>query len=266
MKYYLLNVFTKNFENGNQLAAVFPEKNLSEHEMLSISKNFNFSETIFFDPDLVNPKIRIFTPKEELSFAGHPTVGASWLLGHLGYLRSSFSIEVPLGKVSASVSEKNAFVIFPANPIIKNYQGSLSDLLHYSQVSIGDVLVDDVRNINVGPEFTVIPLKNIEALSRSISPVMFNEPVKAYFICQTGPKSFSVRMFAPAISVVEDAATGSAACALGAFLRDVKGIQEGDVIISQGLEMGRECEIRLSWKNHIEVGGQVKLWASGTLS
>ncbi len=74
MNFYLVNVFTKNDKAGNQLAVVFPEKNLSDVHMQDIAKEFNFSETVFID---AYQNLRIFTPKSELPFAGHPSVGAA---------------------------------------------------------------------------------------------------------------------------------------------------------------------------------------------
>jgi predicted PhzF superfamily epimerase YddE/YHI9 len=63
----------------------------------------------------------------------------------------------------------------------------------------------------------------------------------------------------------EDPATGSAACALAGFLKQVKGQASGKVILSQGKEMNRECELHLSWDENIFIGGRVTLWGEGAL-
>jgi trans-2,3-dihydro-3-hydroxyanthranilate isomerase len=266
MKFYLLNVFTKNFLAGNQLAAVFPENALSLTEMQSIAREFNFSETIFFDPTVISPKIRIFTPMSELPFAGHPTVGAAWLLYHLKKQNSEFSIDLPLGNVKVSATKEEALLTFPGEALIKDYTGDLNSLLKHCQVAVDDVLLNEIKVVNVGPEFTIIPLKNHQALSQATSPITFNENVKVYFCFQENPQQYFVRMFAPSLSVVEDAATGSAACALGSYLKMFKGQAQGTVLISQGKEMARECEIKLQWDSTIQVGGEVKMWGEGHLS
>jgi trans-2,3-dihydro-3-hydroxyanthranilate isomerase len=264
MKFYLLNVFTKNGQAGNQLAAVFLESELPAKNMQSIAREFNFSETIFIKKGTV-PEIRIFTPKSELPFAGHPTVGAAWLLDRLNIQRGSFNIKLPIGVVPATVKGNEAIISFPAEAKIRPYTGDLDSLLKHSNVSRDNVDVEMIRSVNVGPEFTLIPLKTREALKNSVSPVQFNEPVKAYFIHKDANDQFSVRMFAPVLSVLEDAATGSAACALGAYLRDLHGVRSDRVIITQGTEMDRECEIRLKVDETISIGGEVKLWGEGSL-
>ena len=92
------------------------------------------------------------------------------------------------------------------------------------------------------------------------------EPLKCYFIFQEAPHVYHVRMFAPVLSVLEDPATGSAACALGGFLKEVMEEPSGKVKIFQGLEMHRPSEIGLSWnKNGIVLEGLVTKWATGEI-
>lgn len=265
MKFYLLNVFSKKGEAGNQLAAVFPDRKMTFEEMQSIAREFNFSETIFISDPEKNPSIKIFTPKSELPFAGHPTVGAAWILYHLGLQKNNFKITVPLGLVSVVVEDHGALITFPGTAKISSYQGNLPELLKHCRLEEKDIEKNDIRLVNVGPEFTVIPVKNSEALSFATSPINFTEPVKAYLVHKKSSSEYKVRMFSPALSVIEDAATGSAACALAAYLKNVKQEETGKVTISQGMELQRECEILLEWSEKIQVGGEVKLWGEGNL-
>ena len=264
MKYYLLNVFTKNLKNGNQLAAVFPEKDLTQEEMQQMAREFNFSETIFFGSK--NPSyIKIFTPNSELPFAGHPLVGAAWLMRYLGLKERNFSLEVKQGMIEVDVGE-DTFITFPGDPKIRNYEGDLEGLLKESNLDFTDVEMEQIRVVNVGPEFTIIPLNTRAALSQATTPINFHEKqTKAYYIFKVSDDEFAVRMFAPGISVSEDAATGSAACALGGYIREVLGMQKGKLTITQGTEMKRECELKLRWDEKIQVGGKIKLWGTGEL-
>lgn len=263
MKYYLLNVFAKNQKNGNQLAAVFPEKELSPEEMQLIARNFNFSETIFFEKDLSG--LRIFTPKSELTFAGHPTVGATWLLHHLKLKPSSFTLTVKLGVLDVKASTTEGHVTFPGKAEIKNYEGNLSELLRHANVLEEDIDRSFVRSINVGPVFTLIPVKTREALTNAVSPIGFKEPIRTYLVHRDRKDFFSVRMFSPVLSSAEDAATGSAACALGAYLKELHHVTSELITVSQGKEMGRDNEIKLQIGEKISVGGEVYLWGEGTL-
>ena len=265
MKFYLLNVFTKNGEAGNQLAAVFPDREMTFEEMQNIAQEFNFSETIFIKNPETQPEIKIFTPKSELPFAGHSTVGAAWILYHLGLQKNIFKIKVVLGEVEVMVEDHGALITFPGNAKISNYMGNLPQLLKHCHLEETDIDRSLIRNVNVGPEFTVIPVKTSESLSFATSPINFSEAVKVYLIHKKSENEFKVRMFSPMLSIVEDPATGSAACALAAYLKDVHQEKAGKISISQGKELGRECQILLEWADKIQVGGEVKLWGEGSL-
>lgn len=263
MKYYLVNVFTRDEKAGNQLAVVFPKHPISTEHMQSIAREFNFSETVFVDQ---KNNLRIFTPKSELPFAGHPTVGAAWTLFHHEKLSNDFEMMLSKGKISAHAYLEGARIIFPGEATHQDFEGDLADALQHCHVLGKDVIKEKVRLINVGPEFLLIPLVSREALINARSPVHYETPLKFYFVYQESRDIFYVRMFAPVLSVDEDAATGSAACALAHFLKSVEGHQAGRAIVYQGQEMSRPCEIHIEWGESIHLGGKVKLWASGELS
>lgn len=224
MKFILLNVFTKNGENGNQLAAVYLITELSDEKMLQIAREFNFSETIF----IKDKNVRIFTPIGELSFAGHPTVGAASLI------KDSFL--VPEGKVEVDISD-SIYVTYPGQPVVK-----------------GNV-------VTAGPTFTITEVqteKELRDLKLPSNPIPGN---RLYYFFKHDDSHYSVRMF----GMREDAATGSAACALAGYLR-ANGQSSGKIKISQGKDINRECEIHLSWSDKIKIGGSVKVWGEGTLT
>jgi trans-2,3-dihydro-3-hydroxyanthranilate isomerase len=262
MNYTLLNVFTRSSEGGNQLAVVEVKAPLTTEKMQAIAKNFNFSETVFVTD---HKDLRIFTPKSELPFAGHPTIGAAWWITQQTK-QEQFALSLPLGLVPIRLEQNKVFLTFPGTPRVSNYTGDLQALLKATNVSAEYVQQDFIRQINVGPEFLVIPLTTHAALKAARPPVGFPEPVKCYFVFQEHPTIFHVRMFAPSLSVMEDPATGSAACALAAHCRDVRNIASGNVTVYQGQEMGRPSEIQLSWDQLIHVGGSVEQWAQGQLS
>lgn len=263
MNFHLLNVFAKeDINSGNQLAVVFPENQLSTEEMQLIAKNFNFSETIFIYD---NYHLRIFTPMSELPFAGHPTLGAGWQIGQLTK-KKNFSVEVPYGVLGIETSDSSATLTFPGEPKLSHYSGDLNQVLKHCSVEKSQVHTDLVKLVNVGPEFLVIPLKTKSALDRATSPLSLKEAVKCYFIFQEGPESFHVRMFAPSLSVNEDAATGSAACALGGFCREVLKMKSGKVTITQGVQMNRPSELFIKWSSDsIQLSGRVVHWGEGRL-
>lgn len=264
MKFELVNVFTTNEVNsGNQLAIVYPDKDLTSEQRLSIAKYFNFNETIFVNEDMYS--LRIFTPKEEFPFAGHPTIGAATQIA-LKTKKKNFSLEVPLGLLEVEVTEEGTSIVFPGSPVISDFKSDITELLKLASVDPAQVHLSQVRKINAGPDFVVIPLKSRGALQKLVSPKFTKDPVRTYFIFQPDPGKFEVRMMTPFHSAGEDAATGSAACALAAFCRDVMGEVSGKVIIAQGHFMNKPSEIRIQWNpSSIKLQGKVFKWAEGTL-
>lgn len=263
MKFHLLNVFSTPEKNsGNQLAVVFPEENLSTEEMQSIARDFNFSETVFvYD----HYQLRIFTPKHELPFAGHPSIGAAWQVGQL-LPRKNFSLEVPLGVLAVETSDQGARLTFPGQPVVRAFDGDLHHVLKHCSVEPSQVHMDQVRYVSSGPEFIVMPLRSHSALKKATPPVTTKDPLKCYFVFQEDGTTFHVRMFAPVLSVIEDPATGSAACALAGFLRDVMEMPSGKVHVYQGKEMNRPSHIRISWTpKEIHLEGTVSKWAEGEI-
>lgn len=262
MNYTLLNVFTRSENGGNQLAVVEVKAPLTTEKMQSIARDFNFSETVFVTD---HKNLRIFTPKSELPFAGHPTIGAAWWIAQQTQ-QKQFALSLPLGLVPIRLQHNKVFLTFPGQPKVSNYTGDLAGLLEATHVPEEAIQKEWIRQINVGPEFLVIPLTSHQALREAQPPVSFPEPVKCYFIFQEHPTIFHVRMFAPSLSVMEDPATGSAACALAGFCRDVRNIPSGNVTVYQGREMDRPSEIQVSWDQLIHVGGSVEQWAQGQLN
>lgn len=263
MKFEILNVFTTNAANsGNQLAVVYPDRELTKEQMQAIAFDFNFSETVFiFD----HYDLRIFTPKSELPFAGHPSIGAAWSV-HQTTKFKNFSLKVPLGILSIEANPSGARLTYPGSPIVKNFEGDLDHVLKHCSVESSQVHRDQVRLVNSGPEFLVMPLKSHSALKKAVPPVTTKDPLKCYFVFQEDPTTYHVRMFAPVLSVSEDPATGSAACALAGFLRDAMNEASGKRRVFQGLEMGRPSEIGISWnKKEIFLEGLVSKWATGEI-
>ena len=263
MKYQLVNVFTTLEKNsGNQLAVVLAEKAMTTQDMQTIARDFNFSETVFiFD----HYDLRIFTPKHELPFAGHPSIGAAWVVSQLTR-RKNFSLSVPFGVLAIEANPEGARLTFPGSPTVKPFDGDLEHILKHCQVDLKQVHTSQVRIVNAGPEFTIMPLKSHSALKKAVPPVTTKDPLKCYFIFQEDGRTFHVRMFAPTLSVIEDPATGSAACALACFLRDVMEEPSGNIKVFQGAEIGRPSEIRVSWnKNGIHLEGLVSKWATGEI-
>lgn len=271
LDYLLLDVFTRDRLQGNALAVVLKADGLLDNEMQAIAREFNLSETVF----LTKPKgernaagVRIFTPYQELPFAGHPTVGAAVVLGLQGD-RSAVRMEEKIGLVTALVEKADkrtaeARFTLPKLPVkvadLDNRLG-IAQALGIEPEDIGcDLYAPAVYTSGV--TFHLIPVRSAAVLAR-VQPnqAMFGEVFShdhhsAYVFTLTPEEvenNIAARMFG--MDIGEDPGTGSAAAALIGLLSDNAdfGTGQADYVLRQGKEMGRLCRITLQLRKENEV-------------
>lgn len=270
--FHTLDVFTDQRFGGNSLGVVLGADELPASAMQAIAREINLSETVFVcEPR--NPvhtaRLRIFTPAQELPFAGHPTIGAAVLLADLKGLSGEngcgsaiVMLEQQIGTVRVAVrcnAGGAAFAEFEA-PKLPQDAGALPPL---EKLAAGLGLIPNEigfenhrpRCFAAGNAFACIPVATREAMEKAYvnSPhwaAAFDEQgiVGAYLYtrqCVHTTAAFHTRMFAPAVGVAEDPATGSAAIclagAIAAFDRLPDGVHRR--ALEQGFEMGRPSNI-----------------------
>lgn len=298
-RYVLADVFTRRPFGGNPLA-VFPDPDaVPPHLMPVIARELNLSETVFLLPP-EDPRhaarMRIFTPEAELPFAGHPTVGTAcvWVAdghgppvsegGDATFVLAQVAGPVPV-RVSSRGSGYSAQFDVPRAPVrghdplpeVERIAESLS--LGESDLTRGDWAP---QVFSCGVPFLIVPVRDLEALSRArlsfaswerwIAPT---EGPHLYVIAPdaTDPSSLRARMFAPALGVPEDPATGAAASALAGYLAAREPRPDGTRRwrIEQGVEMGRpsiielEGDARNGLVSAVRVGGGCVLIGEGRL-
>ncbi|MGV3575648.1 MAG: PhzF family phenazine biosynthesis protein [Devosia sp.] len=289
LDYLLLDVFTRERLQGNQLAVVHRADGLLDNEMQAIAREFNLSETVF----LTKPQsernaagVRIFTPHQELPFAGHPTVGAAVVLG-LQNDRSAVRMEEKIGLVTAlfEKADKRSGEARFALPRLPTKVADLTDKLGIAQAlgleveEIGcDVYSPAVYT--AGVTFHLIPVRDAGVLRRAkpnmamFEDVFFHDHNSAYLFTLTPDEpenDIAARMFG--MGVGEDPGTGSAAAALIGLLSDKAdfGTGQADFALRQGKEMGRLCRISLQLRRENEVlthgaiGGHAVIVGEGVL-
>lgn len=251
-QFLVYDVFTDAAFGGNQLAVIPDATGLEEDSLQRIAREFNFSETTFvFPPE--NPdhtaKVRIFTPTQEIPFAGHPTVGTAVALGDLGH-GSSLVLELGVGPIPATVEGASAAFTtrVPLEILAEPDPESVAACLGVDL----DRIVGQPVMASVGLPFVLTEVRDLEALAQSRPvtdahkmadakyPSKLGFAVMAYVLMGTRVRA---RMFAPLDNIPEDPATGSAAAALAAFLCENAG-QGGRIEIHQGVEMGRPSLIK----------------------
>ncbi|WP_330203162.1 PhzF family phenazine biosynthesis protein [Cyanobacterium sp. Dongsha4] len=268
MKYqfYTLDVFTNQSFTGNQLA-VFPHsEGLSSDIMEKIAVEFNFSETVFVFPasnSQADYQVRIFTPGGEIPFAGHPTIGTAFLLAHLGMvtLKSSTTqiiLEEKVGLVPVNIYTNNGIVtsseLTAPNPPEFFHdipsKKALAEVLSLSEIDLHSYF--SPQAVSCGLPFMIIPLNTQKALSEAkINLYYWEKTLKNTLFPHVYPcypvsnNHWQVRMFAPALNIIEDPATGSAATAFAAYLTQYQQENDGSWqwLIEQGIEIGRNSKI-----------------------
>jgi trans-2,3-dihydro-3-hydroxyanthranilate isomerase len=259
-RFVTLDVFTDTRFGGNPLA-VFPDaRGMSDAEMQALAAEFNLSETTFVLPpeDPANTaRVRIFTPKVEMPFAGHPNVGTGFVVAtERGGDRLRF--EEPAGIVGISIARDASGAVSRADiaapqPLSFGSAFTPEQLAPCASLTPGDVVTARHAPVSasLGNPFVLMQVTP-EALARAapdesaFRQVMASGVVQrlAIYLYALGGGGVRARMFGPGLGVKEDAATGSAAVVLAAMLLHLDGGERGAWDIVQGVEMGRPSLLR----------------------
>jgi trans-2,3-dihydro-3-hydroxyanthranilate isomerase len=290
-RYVTLDVFTDRRFAGNPLAVVLEADGINTATMQAIANEFNLPETVFvLSPEKAEhrARCRIFTPKRELPFAGHPTVGTAVLLASLdGGKPREFVLEEKVGLIRCRVTPAQGggealftLPLLPSEVAAPPPNAAVAAALGLAAADIGagDLLPSCW---SAGNPFLCVPLGSLDAVRRAspdlaafraLAPAI---PGMFVFSRETAEKGndFHARMFAPAMGILEDPATGSAAAAFAGLLGRFGGYGDGEhrVAIEQGYEMGRPSLIRLGMTRvagqftAVTVGGDAVIVAEGAI-
>lgn len=294
-RFHTLDVFTDRRFGGNPLAVVLDADGLNGECMQAIAAEFNLSETVFVlppaKPGPERRKVRIFTPQAELPFAGHPTVGTSFLLAKLGLVQLNAAdpvmvLEEGVGDVRVRVQPGkdgplSTQMSVPRMPERGPEPPRHADLSAMLSLPESDLLPGSA-GWSCGVPFLFLKVRDREAIRRvKLRSDLWEKHLSGWwaksvfiFTPDTDSKDAQVhaRMFAPAMGVAEDPATGSAASALVGYLQDADP-RDGQRrwLVEQGFEMGRPSQIELEAEvsggriTAIRVGGSSVLVSEGWL-
>ena len=249
-----MRVFTRGGRGGNHLGVINDRSGLDTQAMQAIATDLGFSETVFvswFDP-AGPPHARIFTPGMELPFAGHPLVGAAWVLCRLGPAPDQGQLECANGIMGYRRQAELMWVDVP-------FSAEAADTDDSRDVVRRSGLAEPARTwrLLMPKEYLLAEYADAEAIAAA-SPdmaVLF-ERFGLLVFARTGD-TVRARFFAPQGGVPEDPATGSAAVAL-AFALKSAGEGAGRVTIHQGEEIGHPSAIELTWdERRASIGGSV---------
>ena len=272
-RYVFVDVFTDRAFAGNQLAVFTDARELDEGTMQAIAFEIGFSETTFVLPAEAGgtARVRIFTPRAELPFAGHPTLGTAWVLA-APLQRAAVELETGAGIVPVTLErDESGAIVFGRMlqpvPTVERYpeEDRLFEALGVARAVL------PVERYDNGPLHVFVVLESREAVA-SLAPdlrLLTGLEVNVSCVAGEGP-SWKSRMFAPALGVPEDPATGSAAGPLVCHLCRHGLVPWGtEVVISQGDEIGRPSTLFARADGgpdgieRVEVGGSAVVVARG---
>jgi trans-2,3-dihydro-3-hydroxyanthranilate isomerase len=280
LPYHLVDVFTDRAFGGNPLAVFTHGRGIPDSLMQSIAKELNLSETTFvLSPD--DPKhdfrVRIFTPKNELPMAGHPTLGTAFVLAREGMLAKSEAVfEEGVGPVPVSIELRadGPGFIEMQQPLPKfgprfEDGNAIAEMLSLDRSAIRDLPLEVV---SCGNPFFFVPIDTLESIRR----IRFRADLAERIVTETRATGVFVftqevetassdvhgRLFAPGEGIVEDPATGSAAGPLGCYLSRyglTAGAGEVRSVLEQGIEMGRPSFLHIRITHDQENIGAVRV-------
>ena len=271
-RFVFVDVFTDAPLAGNQLAVFTDAREMPEELLQPLAKEIGFAETVYVYPAGADAhaRMRIFTPSNELPFAGHPVLGTAFVLGAPLQL-TEIRLETGAGVVPVVLEREGARIIFGwmQQPVPQWERFAEADEL-LDALGVRSTL--PVELYHLGPTHVYVALEHPEevaALAPDFARIAALTGAGVNCFAGSGAR-WKTRMFAPAHGVVEDAATGSAAGPLAMHLVRHRRIGFGDEIeISQGAEIGRPSTLyaradgRDGSVDAVEVGGSAVVVARG---
>lgn len=285
--YRVVDVFTEQVLEGNALAVFTDASGIEPATMQRIARELNLAETTFVLPatrsDCV-ARVRIFTPRRELQFAGHPTIGTSFVLrdeGRVPATMSGFSLEENVGPVAVRVDTGEHPKLWLTTPPIET--GRVYDSALVAKVlglNANDLLDIEPQLLSAGNPTVFVALRDKEAVDRAwidltgMRQLRAADPVPTcVFVFTPTPEGAYSRMFAPEFGA-EDAATGSSTGPLAAYMMRQGLISNSTgtrMVSEQGTKMGRRSllHVHILGKNGaegIEVGGYTMPLVTATMN
>ena len=261
-RFVTVDVFTDVRFGGNPLAVFTDARGLSDAEMQALAAEFNLSETTFVLPptDPANTaRVRIFTPKLEMPFAGHPNVGTGFVLAQRA-AQDALRFEQIGGLVEVTV-ERDAeglltgTTIAAPQPLLLGPDYTPVQLAGCAGLDPWEVVTEQHPPVTAGcgNPFVIVEVTPAALTRAAPNHAEFRRVAKAiptldgrfalYLYAHDEGRVWA-RMFSPSLGVGEDPATGSAAAPLAALLLSLGTAERGAWDILQGVEMGRPSLLR----------------------
>jgi len=296
LNFVTVDVFTDRRFGGNPLAVVLDGRGLATQQMQSIAAEFNLAETTFVLPPkdpAHTAEVRIFTPRAELPFAGHPNIGTAFVLAQPGsasgrVVSDPIVFEEKAGLVKLDLMRDGTLVVgarlTAPQPLVRSEDIALDVVAAACSIGVGDIETANHRpciaSCGIPLVFAELKTRSCLAAAQPRSEI-FSEHLGAdrvtgvllYAFEKERGVDIQARMFAPLYGIPEDPATGSANAALAGLLASLR--SETDLTlqlrIAQGVDMGRPsvleaaAEKRNGRITEMRIGGRCVAMMRGSL-
>ncbi|MBL4584465.1 MAG: PhzF family phenazine biosynthesis protein [Pseudomonadales bacterium] len=297
--YYVADVFTREKFNGAQIAVLPNSHHLNDQQMQLIARELNLSETVFVAPKGQGNSyaVRIFSPQNEIDFAGHPIIATAFILASSGELtltgnNTPLTLVQNTGPINANVTSDNGqpcFVQFSqqASAVIDRFAPTDQELAKL--LSIDALAIDSkkysTRLVSCGFPYLIVPVFdfntvrnarfNYSAWSQSTAPQTAAQEILLF--SEKNPQqdaNFNARLLGPAIGIHEDPPVGSAMPAFASYLSSFEHTREGTHTFSvdRGDTQNRRSVINLEMDHKhgspltVRIGGDAVLVAQGSIA
>ena len=274
LRYVICDVFTDTPLAGNPVAVFTDGRDVEAERMQQLARETNLSETVFVLPaeEGGNARIRIFTPAQEIPFAGHPTLGTAFVLAAPLQL-TEIRLETGKGIVPVALEREGARIIFgwmtQPIPTFEPYADE-QELLEALRVERSELPIEVYDNGIKHVYVTLRSEEDVAALRPDLGKLAELPGILGVNCFAGSGKRWKTRMFSPGAGVPEDPATGSAAGPLALHLARHGLISFGDEIeITQGVEIGRPSTLHAlvdgsaEQVERVAVGGSAVVVARG---
>lgn len=298
-RYYTADVFTDKIFSGAQIA-VFPHaESLTDEQMKLIARELNLTETVFVSPGSQGPssrRMRVFSPREEIDFAGHPIIAMAYVLGYCGDIdlsaaSTSLTFEQNAGAVDVNINADGGRVTSvqfsqKVSAIIDRFAPTDEELASFLSIAVAELdhKKYSPRLVSTGFPYLIVPLWNYESVrkirfnhdawSRSIAPQTAAQEILLFSPKTPFPDAqFNLRLVGPKIGPYDDPPVGSAVPAFTSYLCSFEFTRKGTYAfaLDRGDLNSRRSVLQVEMDNKgdqllpIRVGGQAVIFSEGQI-
>jgi PhzF family phenazine biosynthesis protein len=261
-----VDVFTARPFLGNAVAVVIGAEGLEAPAMQRIARWTNLSETTFLlRSEVADYRLRIFTPAQELPFAGHPTIGSAHAALESGFIKKNMTItqECGAGVLELALEEQKIFVKGP-KPKIADVRKKLPFAAKLLRIDVGAVwivgeVVDSLRLAELKPDMGSLAAFSLDHEAAGVT---------VFAASAQGEGAMHVRSFAPAHGIPEDPVCGSGNLAVAAYLQATNQLERfgSRYVACQGMQVGRDGRVHVRVDaDGIRIGGEAVTCIDGVL-